>query len=119
MPRRSVTPWAWALAERHLARDMPRRWAHVQGVAWRAGRVGRTLLTPKDQEMLAAFPDERTALRDALWYSDMRTSGSGAVLGSYLVRALDSGGLAARLDAVRRTELRLSGAGQVLAGSSS
>ena len=75
-------------------------------------------------DQLVAFPDERTALRDALWYCDMRTSPAGEPVtfdariadirarhgpGSYLVRALDAGGLTARLDAFRRTELRLAG----------
>ena len=162
---------------------MPRRWAHVQGVARLASRVGRALLTEPERELLvaaallhdigyapsladcgyhpldgarfligqgaaprlanlvaqhsgavfvaglrgfatelAAFPDEPTALRDALWHSDMLTDPAGEPTtfdtriadirvrhgaGSYLVRALDSGMLAARRDAVHRTELRL------------
>jgi len=71
---------------------------------------------------LAAFPDERGVLRDALWYCDMRTSPAGEPVtfeariadirlrhgpGSYLVRALDSGLLVARRHAVHRTEARL------------
>ena len=178
-----MTLWAWALAEQHLARSLPRRWAHVQGVAGLASRVGRALLTDRERELLvaaallhdigyasplvdsgyhpldgarfltreraparvanlvaqhsgaafvarlrgladelAAFPDERTALRDALWHCDMHTDPAGEPItfdariadirvrhgaGSYLVRALDSGMLAARHDAVHRTELRL------------
>lgn len=184
-PHRSLTLWAWALAEQHLARPLPRRWAHVQGVARLASRVGRALLTEPERELLvaaallhdigyappladsgyhpldgarfligqgaaprlanlvaqhsaaafvaglrglatelAAFPDEPTALRDALWHSDMLTDPAGEPTtfdtriadirvrhgaGSYLVRALDSGMLAARRDAVHRTELRLTG----------
>lgn len=74
---------------------------------------------------VAAFPDERTALRDALWYCDMRVSPAGEPVSfdariadirarhgsrSPLVRALDAGALDARRDAVRRTELRMAGA---------
>jgi putative nucleotidyltransferase with HDIG domain len=190
LPRRSVTLWAWALAEQHLARSLPRRWAHVQGVARLASRVGRALLIDRERELLvaaallhdigyaaplvdsgyhpldgarfltrerapsrlanlvaqhsgavfvarlrglatelAAFPDERTALRDALWHCDMRIDPDGEPItfdariadirvrhgaGSYLVRALDSGLLAARHDAVHRTELRLSAAENLL-----
>lgn len=183
-PRRSLTLWAWVLAEQHLARPLPRRWAHVQGVARLASRVGRALLTEPERELLiaaallhdigyapplvdsgyhpldgarfltgrraapprlanlvaqhsaaafvaalrgfaaelAAFPDEHTVLRDALWHCDMLTDPGGEPTtfdariadirvrhgaGSYLVRALDSGMLAARRDAVHRTELRL------------
>jgi hypothetical protein len=189
LPRRSVTLWAWAQAEQHLARQLPRRWAHVQGVARLASRVGRALLTDPERELLvaaallhdigyapplvdsgyhpldgarfltgerasprlanlvaqhsgavfvarlrglaaelAAFPDERTALRDALWYCDMHTDPAGGQTtfdariadirvrhgaGSHLVRALDSGLLVTRRDAVRRTELRLATAESV------
>lgn len=181
-----MTLWAWALAEYHLARQLPRRWAHVQGVARLSSRVGRALLTDPERELLvaaallhdigyapplvdsgyhpldgarfltrerasprmanlvaqhsaaafvaelrgfaaelAAFPDEHTALRDALWYCDMHISPAGEPVtfdariadirvrhgaGSPLVRALDSGMLAARRDAVRRTERRLGAA---------
>ncbi|HEV7648676.1 MAG TPA: HD domain-containing protein [Actinophytocola sp.] len=165
---------------------MPRRWAHVQGVARLASRAGRALLVDPDRELLVAaallhdigyappladtgyhpldgarflatqrtswsttrlanlvarhsaaafvaelrgftaeldaFPDEHTALRDALWHCDMHISPAGEPVtfdariadirlrhgaGSYLVRALDSGMLAARHDAVSRTGLRL------------
>jgi len=182
-PRRPTTLWAWALADRHLAQDLPRRWAHVQGVARVGTAIAGAILTPGDGELLvaaallhdigyaaplidsgfhpldgarfvigqrgeprlanlvanhsaaafvaeirglgdelAAFHDERTALRDALWYSDMRVNPVGESVtfderiadihlrhgpGSLLVRALDAGALDARRDAVRRTELRL------------
>src|ERR1044072_947475 len=137
-PRRPVNPWAWTLAERLLARDLPRRWAHVQGVARVGAHVGRVLLAPGDQDVLvagallpdicyapalvdsgyhpldgarfvlrergsrrlanlvanhsaarivagvrgfgdelSAYPDECSVLRDALWYSDIRTSPAG------------------------------------------
>lgn len=196
--RSALTSPAWSLAERYLARELPRRWAHVQGVARRGIGVGRAVLSRDDQELLVAaallhdigyaaplvdsgyhpldgarfvagelasprlanlvanhsaavfvaelrgfaaglaeFPDERTALRDALWYCDMRTTPAGEPTtfderiaeirlrhgaGSYLVRALDAGGLDARWAAVNRTRLRLAEAavarsGQVWAGS--
>jgi hypothetical protein len=78
---------------------------------------------------LSAYPDESSVLRDALWYSDMRTSPAGVPVtfgmriddirerhgpGSDLVRALDSGALTARHDAVRRTERRLAAAAAAL-----
>jgi hypothetical protein len=71
---------------------------------------------------LGAFSDEHTALRDALWFCDMTTDPSGREVtaeeriadirlrygpGSVQVRALDSGGLTARIAAVRRTDQRL------------
>lgn len=74
-------------------------------------------------DAVAEFPDEETALRDALWYCDMTTGPTGSVMsfearvadvrarhgpGSLNVRALDSGGHEARVGAVRRTERRLS-----------
>jgi hypothetical protein len=83
---------------------------------------------------LAAFDDEHTALRDALWYSDMHVGPAGEPVtfdkriaeirarhgpGSPLVRALDAGALDARRAAVYRTQLRLAEAivpGQVVRG---
>lgn len=77
---------------------------------------------------VAAFPDERTALRDALWYSDMHVDPAGEPVtfderiadirrrhgpDSVLVRALDVGALDARRDAVHRTWRRLAGAAAV------
>ena len=71
---------------------------------------------------LAAFPDEHSALRDALWFCDMTTDPFGRQvsfderiadirarhgLGSVQVRALDAGGLTARAAAFRRTQHRL------------
>lgn len=77
---------------------------------------------------LAAFPDEQTALRDALWFCDMTTDPHGRQVSfderiaeirlrhgpdSVQVRALNAGGLAARAAAVRRTDERLRVAGQL------
>lgn len=71
---------------------------------------------------LAVFPDERSTLRDALWFCDMTTDPNGdevtfdeRIAGirarhgpdSVQVRALDAGGLAARADAFHHTERRL------------
>jgi hypothetical protein len=73
---------------------------------------------------LAAFPDEVTVLRDALWYCDLSAGPAGEPVGfderiagirarhgpgSASVLALDAGGYEARLGAYRRTELRLAG----------
>lgn len=75
---------------------------------------------------LAEFPDERTLLRDTLWYCDLTTDPSGwpttfdkriadirARHGpdSVDVRALDAGGLAERAAAVQRVHQRLLPAG--------
>lgn len=77
---------------------------------------------------LGLFPDERTALRDALWFCDVTTDPRGREVpfderiagirarhgpDSVQVLALDSGGLAARAAAVRRTHHRLRMAGDV------
>ena len=35
-----------------LVESLGRRWAHVQGVAWRAGRLADVLLEPKDREVV-------------------------------------------------------------------
>ncbi|WP_160148714.1 HD domain-containing protein [Amycolatopsis alkalitolerans] len=71
---------------------------------------------------LAEFPDEATTLRDALWYCDMSVGVSGEpttfdrriadirmrhVPDSFVVRALDSGGLEARAAAFQRVRLLL------------
>lgn len=74
-------------------------------------------------DQLGEFPDEATTLRDALWYCDMSVNASGQSVtleqriadirmrhatDSFVVRALDSGGLQARTAAVQRVRLRLS-----------
>jgi hypothetical protein len=71
---------------------------------------------------LAVFPDEPSTLRDALWYCDLTTDPCGKQVtfderiadirvrhgaGSINVRALDCGGLDARMAAVQRTTDRL------------
>lgn len=77
---------------------------------------------------LAAFPDERTVLRDAVWFCDMTTDPRGREVsftariadlrlrhgpGSVQARALAAGGLEARAAAVRRTVERLRVTGEV------
>lgn len=185
-PRGALIAWARGLAQRHLSRELPRRWDHVQGVAKCGRQIGPSLLSAEEEELLVAaallhdigyapglivsgyhpldgarflvavsapprlvnlvaqhsaaqfiaeerglgadlarYPDERTVLRDALWFCDMRTTPDGRPTdfaeriasirarhgpGSPLVRALDAGAQAARHDAVRRTELRLGAA---------
>ncbi|MFI5610948.1 HD domain-containing protein [Amycolatopsis sp. NPDC051903] len=185
-PHGSLIRWAAGVAQHHLARELPRRWAHVQGVAACGRKVGYALLPQDEKELLVAaallhdvgyasalvtsgyhpldgarflieaaapdrlvhlvahhsaaifvaeqrglatelaeFTDERTVLRDALWFCDMHVSPGGHPTSfeeriasirarhgpdSHLVRALDAGGLSARRDAVRRTELRLGAA---------
>ncbi|QRP43269.1 HD domain-containing protein [Amycolatopsis sp. FDAARGOS 1241] len=185
-PPGSLIRWASGVAQHHLARELPQRWAHVQGVAACARRVGHALLPQDEMELLVAtallhdigyasglvasgyhpldgarfliaaaapdrlvhlvahhsaaifvaeqrslagelaeFTDERTVLRDALWFCDMHTSPGGHPTSfeeritslrtrhspdSDFARALDAGGLSARRDAVRRTELRLGAA---------
>ncbi|MFD0204266.1 MULTISPECIES: HD domain-containing protein [Saccharothrix] len=134
-----LVAWAYSVAEDQLAGSLPRRWAHVQGVAMRAEEA-RGLFVGQDQELLTAaavlhdvgyapdlaltgfhpldgaryldqqgFPerlcalvahhsfacreaelrglsaelasweDEKSAVRDALWWADMTTSPDGQV----------------------------------------
>lgn len=133
----SIVVWAFELAGQKLAGVLPRRWAHVQGVATRA-RVAASILSVDEGELLigaaflhdigyayeigdtgfhpldgarylrevgipdrlvnlvahhscavleaelrglsvelAEFEDEKTALRDALWWADMTTTPDG------------------------------------------
>jgi HD superfamily phosphodiesterase len=51
--------WAAALAEWHLATDLPRRWVHVQAVAAPAAAVS------------AAVPDDRELSVSAAWLHDI------------------------------------------------
>jgi hypothetical protein len=134
-----VVTWAREEAERKLASELPRRWAHVQGVARRAAEaaplfdsdegqllvgaafvhdigyspelnttgfhpldgarylrrigapdrlvnlVARHSSAYKEAQMrglsndLAAFPDDESAVRDALWWADMTTTPDGDV----------------------------------------
>jgi putative nucleotidyltransferase with HDIG domain len=46
--------WAGRTAQRLLADEMPCRWAHTQGVAATAVRVGRRVLSPPDRPVLVA-----------------------------------------------------------------
>ncbi|NKQ52345.1 HD domain-containing protein [Amycolatopsis sp. K13G38] len=50
---KSLRTWAWFTAKRLLADELPRRWAHTQGVASRAGPIAR-LLPREDGETLIA-----------------------------------------------------------------
>ncbi|WP_326712177.1 HD domain-containing protein [Streptomyces sp. NBC_01474] len=49
----SLTKWAHDLAESVLAESLPRRWAHVQGVARRAREL-RPILSEPDADLLEA-----------------------------------------------------------------
>lgn len=52
--------WAWRTAERLLAAELPRRWAHSRGVAQQAARIA------------AAFPaEDRELLVAAAWLHDI------------------------------------------------
>jgi hypothetical protein len=178
-----VTRWAWVRAEQHLAWELPRRWAHVRGVADQATLVGGLMLAGRELDLLVAtallhdigyarglvdtgfhpldgaryitseggsarlanlvanhsaavfeaeirglaselakYPDERTVLRDLLWYCDQRTGAMGERMtfderiagvrdrhgpDSLVVGGLDAGGLTARREAFVRTQLRL------------
>jgi hypothetical protein len=133
----ALRTWARYTAKRYLAGELPRRWAHTQGVARCAGSVG-ALFVPPERDVLEAaawlhdigyadklaetgfhqldgarflvthdiprrvcalvahhagasavadelglsaelsvFEDERSPVRDALWYCDMTTSPDG------------------------------------------
>ncbi|WP_326834619.1 HD domain-containing protein [Amycolatopsis rhabdoformis] len=53
-PCGALIAWAWSLAQRHLSRELPRRWQHVQGVAECGRRIGERLLTGDEEELLVA-----------------------------------------------------------------
>ncbi|WP_158605448.1 HD domain-containing protein [Amycolatopsis panacis] len=49
-----LTPWAFGLAEKLLATELPRRWAHVRGTARHANRIGLLILDGDEQDLLVA-----------------------------------------------------------------
>jgi hypothetical protein len=56
----SLRTWAWLTARNLLADELPRRWAHTRGVAWRA------------QQIAPAFPeDEQDVLVASAWLHDI------------------------------------------------
>jgi hypothetical protein len=170
--------WAHQLARQHLEAALPRRWAHVQRVASRAGRLSVRLDSPSADllqsaaslhdvgyapplaetgfhpldgarhlraaaapgrivdlvalhsaaeseaavlglaDQLADFTDERSLVRDLLWYCDMTVGPEGENMtfadrmaelreryppDHYVIRALDAG-MPEREAAVRRAE---------------
>lgn len=175
--RMATVEWAEMTARRLLEVPLPRRWAHVEAVAARAGRMAgplgsdgellrvaawvhdvgyspeliSTAFHPLDgakylrsikaeerlaglvafhssaaseaealglDDQLAEFTDERTLVRDLLWYADMTIGPSGEILtfeermnevreryspDHYVIRALDAG-MGERRDAVLRAE---------------
>lgn len=54
----SIVEWAMQVAEAELRASLPRWWAHIQGMAGRAGEIGSAL--GKDSAMLvsAATPHD-------------------------------------------------------------
>jgi hypothetical protein len=186
----SLGTWSWLTARRLLAEEMPRRWAHSQGVARRAEQIAPAF-EPAEAEVLVAsawlhdigyasavavtglhqldgarylaargvpfrvcalvahhaggvavadlvgladglaiFDDERSPVRDALWYCDMTTGPDGRSMtfdermaelrgrrsaDDPVIRAL-AVNERERAAAVRRTEERLRRAGVVSGG---
>ncbi|MGW4412164.1 HD domain-containing protein [Nonomuraea sp. NPDC004702] len=65
----SLTAWAFSLSRQHLAEALPRRWAHVQGVAAQA-RMLQPVMGP-DAELLVAA----AVLHDIGYAPNLATSG--------------------------------------------
>ncbi|WP_434452395.1 HD domain-containing protein [Lentzea sp. E54] len=100
-----VTSWACAQAERDLA-GLPRRWAHVRGVARRASMAAEAL-SVEDGEMLVAA----AFLHDVGYASHVATSGFHALDGACHLRDLAAPGrlcalVAHHSCAYREAELR-------------
>ncbi len=74
--------WAWRTAERLLATELPRRWAHSQGVARRAARIAGAF-PAKDGELLVAA----AWLHDIGYAAALRDTGMHQIDGArYLAR---------------------------------
>lgn len=59
--------WAREVARDLMAEKLPRRSAHLQSVGGKTELRGLA-------EFMREFPDDRSAVRDAVWYCDMTTS---------------------------------------------
>ncbi|MFE9320624.1 hypothetical protein ACIHDR_12285 [Nocardia sp. NPDC052278] len=53
-----MATWAEELARTQLASSLPRRWAHVQGVA-RQARLAAEVVADADELVAACFSDDR------------------------------------------------------------
>lgn len=82
--------WARSLAAAHLARQLPARWSHVQGVARRAGEVAPAL-DPEDAAVLVAA----AWLHDVGYAPELRRTGAHQLDGGALLRGLGEERLAA------------------------
>jgi putative nucleotidyltransferase with HDIG domain len=83
LPAMRLSTWARNTARRLLARQLPRRWAHTDGVARRAEQVARVLV-PEDQDLLVAA----AWLHDIGYAAELADTGLHSLDGArYLLRA--------------------------------
>lgn len=80
----SLVVWAHELAETKLARPLPRRWRHVQGVARQARRLGE--LSAPDFEVLEAA----ALLHDVGYAPDLVDTGSHPIDGARYLASIDT-----------------------------
>jgi putative nucleotidyltransferase with HDIG domain len=78
----SLISWAFSLSEQHLAEALPRRWAHVQGVARQARSLA--LVAGPDAELLEAA----AVLHDVGYAPDLAHSGFHPLDGARFLRNL-------------------------------
>ena len=80
----SLVSWAYELAERALALELPRRWAHVQGVA----RKAQTLAVAVGED--AALLEAAAILHDIGYASALARTGFHPLDGAYFLREVDA-----------------------------
>lgn len=80
----SLVSWAYELSERTLASALPRRWAHVQGVALKARELG--LVAGEDAPLLEAS----AVLHDVGYAPELVKTGFHPLDGAYFLRSIDA-----------------------------
>lgn len=80
----SLVSWAYGLAEDKLARPLPRRWRHVQGVARQARRLGE--LSASDFEVL----ETAALLHDIGYAPDLVATGSHPIDGARYLTSIEA-----------------------------
>jgi len=80
----TLVEWAYGVSERQLADPLPRRWAHVQGVARRARELAPAV--PGDAELLEAA----AILHDVGYAPDLATTNFHPLDGARFLETLDA-----------------------------
>jgi putative nucleotidyltransferase with HDIG domain len=80
----SLTAWAYQTSERTLAAALPRRWAHVQGVALKARTVASAV--GDDAQLLEAA----AVLHDVGYAPDLARTGFHPLDGAYFLRSIEA-----------------------------